>query len=679
MSASAPWLVTPLGGVGPPPDRAAVACFVLGLVVLITALWRRRSPASISTRHAPAAVAVCATAAFGLSLAYVSVYLEGGPRIIDATSYFLQGRVFSSGSFTLPASFGTSALRGRFLIASLEEPHLGVIFPPGYPALLAAGFVVGAPMLVGPLTAAGLVIMSYRLARRLFDDVRVGLTAALLSALCAALRYHTADTMSHGLSALLLVTALYGAFGARRFDAALAGLASGWLFATRPVTGLVATIVCALLIARARPERRFAALGVFAVGLLPGLGLLAVYQYAVTGDIFASTQLAYYAVADGPAGCFGYGFGQQVGCLFEHGDFVRARLQDGFGLVEALGTTLRRLGWHLLDVANLELLGLAVGAAAWTGRHLPPIRWLALTIGAVMLGYAPFYFEGSYPGGGARLFADVLPLEHVLLGWALVRWRVASLAPAWCLVGFAVHASYQHVALREREGGRPMFEPDLLERAGVERGLLLVGTDHGFNLAHVPGARAPERELVVARWRGDDHDRVLWELLGRPPAHRYAFDPGAPDGAPRLSAYRPSADPTLRLELEHQWPPLAVGGGFAHPEHRSEPCSSAGRALRLRPAGADMTVRVELLAPETRDYLLRIGFVIAEAPATGFEIQTSGQVWVERPPLDSGCWTSGPHTVRLQRGAQPLEVTLRAAPGRARGGYWLDFVELSPK
>ena len=30
--------------------------------------------------------------AFGLSYAYVSYYLRGGPRIIDATSYWLEAR-----------------------------------------------------------------------------------------------------------------------------------------------------------------------------------------------------------------------------------------------------------------------------------------------------------------------------------------------------------------------------------------------------------------------------------------------------------------------------------------------------------------------------------------------------------------------------------------------------------
>ncbi len=36
-----------------------------------------------------------------------------------------------------------------------------------------------------------------------------------------------------------------------------------------------------------------------------------------------------------------------------------------------------------------------------------------------VLAYAPFYFDGDYPGGGARFFADILPLEHVLVGLAL--------------------------------------------------------------------------------------------------------------------------------------------------------------------------------------------------------------------------------------------------------------------
>ena len=38
--------------------------------------------------------------ALGLSDGYVHFYLRGGPRIIDATSYWLEARTIATGSFS---------------------------------------------------------------------------------------------------------------------------------------------------------------------------------------------------------------------------------------------------------------------------------------------------------------------------------------------------------------------------------------------------------------------------------------------------------------------------------------------------------------------------------------------------------------------------------------------------
>src|SRR5262245_50644126 len=86
-----------------------------------------------------------------LSWAYLVYYLRGGPRIIDATSYFLEARSLAQGSFSLPALEPEASFRGRFLLPSPEGQRLSVIFPPGYPLLLALGMLMGAPLLVGPL------------------------------------------------------------------------------------------------------------------------------------------------------------------------------------------------------------------------------------------------------------------------------------------------------------------------------------------------------------------------------------------------------------------------------------------------------------------------------------------------------------------------------------------------
>lgn len=640
---------------GAPPDAVAWTALVLAAGASILAT---RPPARLLDRAALSPrlpLTLLAIAAFLLSAGYVAHYLRGGPRIIDATSYWLEARALATGgwNFDVPAPGGS--FRGRFLVTPPDGTSLGVIFPPGYPAILALGFLAGAPLWVGPLIAALTVVATHRLAHRLFDSKRIALLAALLSVLCAALRYHTADTMSHGWGALLWLVALLCAL---RGGALLpvAGLAAGWLIATRPVTGAAALLIVAAA-SRGHGWRALAGIG---AGLVPGLTLLALHQRALTGSLLGSAQLRYYSLADGPIACFRYGFGDGVGCVFEHGDFVRARLADGFGAAEAAGTTLRRLHHHLLDVGNAEPLALLVPVAVVLGWRERGVRLLGAGVGALVLAYVPFYFDATYPGGGARLYAEALPLEHVLVAWALHRLRVARFAPPVALAGFALHASFSHTALRDREGGRPMFEPNVLSRAGVDRGLVFVGTDHGFNLGHRPG----ERGLVVARHNGDAHDWLLWRRLGEPPAHRYHYDPWAPRAVARVEPYLPV--PSLRFEAEAEWPPLAIEGGFAHPGFPEGDCKSGGAALRLVPARSAIAVRLELLAPAPGSYRVVTGWVAS----AGAEVAVEGGArrWEGRPLR--GCFELPGETVAVGADPEPLRVSVR---GREA---WLDYVEL---
>jgi len=178
-------------------------------------------------------VGAAALAASALSMLYVSAYLRGGPRIIDATSYWLEARAMAEGYLSWPLREPAASTMGRFLVRSdgPAGPHAAVIFPPGYPALLALGFLAGAPLAVGPLLAAGLVAVTYDLGERVAGSLGSGSAgagapgsasipqiAAILSVACAALRYHTADTMSHGLAALCFAGSM--ALALRAVDAA---------------------------------------------------------------------------------------------------------------------------------------------------------------------------------------------------------------------------------------------------------------------------------------------------------------------------------------------------------------------------------------------------------------------------------------------------------------------------
>lgn len=653
-------------------DPLALATLVLALISLAIALSPRLTERLLAMLPERRLLALLALLASLLSFGYVEYYLRGGPRIIDAAYYYLEGRALARGYFDFPLPAADISFSGRFLLAPEHGETLGVLFPPGYPAALALAFRLGVPMALGPALAACLVLLTYRLARALGGNERVALTAAGLSLVSAALRYHTADTMSHGFSAVLVALALLLSMNGRPLAVAASGLASGWLVATRPVTGVIVVLsVSAYLLWR---QRSWLSLARYLLVLLPGLALLAAYQHALTGDWLGSTQLAYYARADGPPGCFRYGFGAGIGCLFEHGDYVRARLPHGYGLGEAVATTLRRLLVHSVDVANAAPLALAVPVGAWLAWREPGARLVAAVTVAVILGYAPFYFEGSFPGGGARFFADVLPLEHALLAFAL-----ASRAPvrfAWpvTLLGFALHASRQHTLLREREGGRPMFEQSELARRGIDRGVLFVDTDHAFALAHQPGQLSPKDGLVVARTRGAALDALLLERLRSESAVRYRFEPTTPHARPTVADYRPVAPSLRRLEAEALWPVLAARQGAAYPTYASGTCASAGRLLRLESSTAASEITVRFPRWPDGPARIRLGWFgskphvrLAWAERTTQSISEAD--WQD---LGNGCWRSALLEVPGARTDGSVELTLST---QASGTALWDYVE----
>jgi hypothetical protein len=681
-------VTTPFGDFGAPPDAIAWVSLLLAAVALVVALLPSLAE-KILRLPERRLVVLLAVGAAALSAVYVHAYLRGGPRIIDATTYYLQARTLSEGRLAALVPSPTGSFRGRFLLASPDGHELYGLFPPGYPAILAVGFALGAPLAVGPLLAMALVAVTYGLALRVSGDKRTALLAAALSATSAVLRYHTADTMSHGWAAMLFGAALWASLGTSRASALFAGASLGWLVATRPVTGAVAFAV-ALAAAftesanapatpglpaggarfGAEPSALVRAL-LLVAGALGPIALFFVEQRAATGQWLRSSQLAYYALADGPPGCFRYGFGSGVGCVFEHGDFVRARLAHGYGLVAALGTTLRRLKMHLADAGNSEVFAPILAWAIAVAVRTPRIRLAAVGVLGTIGAYAPFYFDGNYPGGGARLFADVLPLEHVLIAAALARLGLSRFALPVAFAGFALHTAYDHGRLAAREGGRPLFERETLRRARVERGLVFVDTDHGFDLGFDPLA-TPKDAVVVARFRHDAHDALLWDRLGRPMAHVYEqpLVPGA--AAAQVTPLTMTLPTVWRFEAEAEWPPLAVAGGSVEPVF--PPCASSRRALALHPSpGERLRVRLEAPSPSAARYRIATAWVTPASGRTRAQVTRLGISWEvtsDTPP--GGCQVVEGPLLQLSEQDDFIDISVDSA-------QVLDYVELAPE
>jgi hypothetical protein len=665
-------LSSPYTTFGLPPDGVAWAALAIACA-LAPVLYSKRRQALVLSLPQRIALPALALSATLLSAGYVVYYLRSGPRIIDATSYYLQARAMAHGHFAFPVLAPSGSFRGRFLLENAQH-SLSVIFPPGYAAVLAVGFLLHAPMAVGPVIAGLLVLATYALAKQLTGNAEVAAVAAALSVLCAALRYHTADTMSHGWCALLLCAGAFFALRARRWDALLCGLSCGWLLATRPVSGVVGVLLALGLL-----QRNARSVACFSAGLVPGIALLLLYQHAATGSYWASTQLAYYALADGPEGCFRYGFGRGIGCLHEHGEYVRARLPNGYGLGEAARVSVRRLAVHSIDVANAAPLSALCFVGAWLARGVPGVRAIFFGCLGLICAYAPFYFDGSFPGGGARLFADVLPLEHVLLAIAVVRLRWSALALPLSLAGFALHASFSHRALADREGGRPMFEAPELSRAGVDHGLVFVDTDHGFNLGHNPGQLDAQHGLVVARYEHDAHDWLLWNRLARPLSYRYQYDASSNGGLVRLLPYVPAGD-RLRFEAEAEWPPLAVHGGWAQPNFF--PCASGGRGLALHPTDpeAGMSVDLELTGLDNRPHPLHVGWVVDPSVTTDTSLRLTGPDLEAHALVPSGdedaSTTGGGGCVEADLGIVILSTEPQQVRLEASASGLLDYLEI---
>jgi hypothetical protein len=236
------------------------------------------------------------------------------------------------------------------------------------------------------------------------------------------------------------------------------------------------------------------------------------------------------------------------------------------------------------------------------------------------------------------------------------------LAPA-TIVGFVFFARPDHEALRNSEGGRPMFEPTVVAAAGVTHGLVLVDTDHGFNLGFDPQITDPRAGVVVARARGDAHDRELYARLGAPPTYRYEFDFKA-HAAPRLVPFVPR--PLGRYEAEAEWPAQLQPSqaGSAYPTHY--PCASKGRALRLLP-GTTVALPFRQPGPSEGVY---VGWMAKSAQGASVRVHWSGQpATLLLDPSGPGCSmfeVLGPPP----GGAPPLFIELVSGEGA------VDFVQV---
>jgi hypothetical protein len=247
-------------------------------------------------------VGLLAAFAAGMSLLIASAVLDRIPHVTDGVSYAFQGKIFASGRLFLePPPVPVLFVHENVLVTATRWCSK---YPPGWPLLLAFGWLIGAPWIIDPLLFGVSVIGVWRLGRALFD-APTGLLAAVALAVSPFALLMSAGFLAHGAALCAgvwcLVFLVEGAAEPRRGRLAAAGFLGGFMVLVRPFTA-VALLGPAVVWALVRLRGRFRMVGWMALGALPCAVAFLLYNRVVFGAAFITGYTAYDPAQYGSAG-----------------------------------------------------------------------------------------------------------------------------------------------------------------------------------------------------------------------------------------------------------------------------------------------------------------------------------------------------------------------------------------
>lgn len=437
-------------------------------------VWRRVTTADRATKARWAAHAALAMLAVLAARAVGHFALEDVPHVMDEIAYAFQARVLAGGELSVPPRLP----RGAFAMWFIEDrERMYGIFPPGFPAVLALGTLVGAASWVNPILHGATSLVVARAAGRLgprgAGDRRIPLVAQALYATSPQAILLGAGFMSHALVALAAAVVL--ASGLAWIEAAevpagetprapsswsfaAAGVALGAAATTRPLCAIVLACVVAIFFVVAR-RRGAVVLGVkqlaaFGAPVAALAGLLLLYNAALTGAPLRFPQTTFFDSHLPPVdlplfryrpGCNALGFGPGHGCEALPGDAHTIA-----GSIDDAGRNLT--AWLWLAGGGPLAFVLAAFAIANAPDRLRALAILAAVPAAIGL-YALYWYAGTCYG--ARFYHAALPglLAASALGLGALAVRRRRVAGAVFAVVLAYNATLTVLAAREVSHG----------------------------------------------------------------------------------------------------------------------------------------------------------------------------------------------------------------------------------
>ena len=348
--------------------------------------------------------ATCVVLATG-SLSYF-VY-QAHPHVPDETQYIFQARYMAAGQLTVNAPLVPEAF-SMYMVPS-QEPRWFSIFPPGWPALLAIGTVIGTNWLVNPLLAGLCVILAYFFFYELYSRrfARVGTLLLCCSPWFIFMGMSYMSHISTLVFALVAAILMLREFKTLNILYALgAGVAIGIVGLIRPLDAAAFGLLVGIwtLVKHSTwKSRSLAALALFA-GTAASSALMLPYNKILTGNALSLPIDFYYAKYFGPfSNAFGFGPDRGLGWGLDafpgHSPFEAA-----------INTALN------VFQLNTELFGWGIGSLLFatlflfSGTLAKKDLWAPLSILAIAGGYSLYWYHGGPDFGARYWFLCIIPL-----------------------------------------------------------------------------------------------------------------------------------------------------------------------------------------------------------------------------------------------------------------------------
>lgn len=328
------------------------------------------------------------------------------PHVPDEVSYLLHAGYFSRGLLALPVP---PVPHGFDVDLMMQGPRGWFSpFPPGWPAMLSVGVLLGVPWLVNPVLAGVNIVLSYRLIGELYDR-RIARTTAVLLALSPWHLFLGMSFMAHVFTLTCVLVAAIAVVRMRRSGRSgwgwLGGAALGVVSLIRPLDGFAMALLlgCCALPIRGRHFRLLPVLTLTAGAAAVG-ALNVPYNQILTGSAGKFPVMDYFDRLYGP-GVNDLGFGADRGVGWTGLDPFH-----GHGWVDVLinaslnafATNIELFGWGTGSL--FLLLGLVFS------RRMIVADLLMLAAIAMVVGLQSLYWFSGGPDFGARYwFLTILP------------------------------------------------------------------------------------------------------------------------------------------------------------------------------------------------------------------------------------------------------------------------------